>query len=104
MYQLTKRNINIEKLLSLDRLKDIELKDKNLIMMTAVVEGLAEKEGANKEKFAEILIKLKGRFFELYKIEDDTFSRVILNLDNEILVSFYKLFRKDIEAQFPNPF
>lgn len=52
LYQLTKRNINIEKLLSLDRLKDIELKDKNLVMMAVVLEGLAEREGANKEKFA----------------------------------------------------
>lgn len=41
IYHLSKRNINVEKLLSVDRLKEIELKDKNLIMMTSILESLA---------------------------------------------------------------
>lgn len=82
LYQLSKRNINVEKLLSLDRLNEIELKDKNLIMMTAVLEGLSEREGPNKAHYTEVLAKLKARFFELYKIEDETFTRLVFNMDN----------------------
>lgn len=44
-------------------LEEIELRDKNLVMMATVIEDLAEREGPNKEKFVEILAKVKGRFF-----------------------------------------
>jgi hypothetical protein len=40
---LSNRNINVEKFLSLDKLKDIELKDKNIVMMASIIEKLSEK-------------------------------------------------------------
>ncbi len=50
--------------------------------MTAVLEGLSEREGPNKAHYTEVLAKLKARFFELYKIEDETFTRLVFNMDN----------------------
>lgn len=48
IYQLSNRRINVEKLLSLDRLKEIELKDKSLVMMSSIVNQMAERDGPNK--------------------------------------------------------
>jgi hypothetical protein len=55
------------------------------------------------KSFAEFLVKLKERFFSLYKVEDDSFAKLIFSLSPELIESLSKSMRKEIEEKYPNP-
>jgi hypothetical protein len=46
---------------------------------------------------------LKDRFFELYKVEDESFSKLVFSLENNLLPHLVRLFRKDYDSKFPSP-
>lgn len=104
LYVLAKRGINLEKLLDIEKMKESELRDKNLVMMAAIVESIAEREGAKKEECKELLNKTKERFLQNYKVEDEGISKLVNSLDSELVETLYKVFRKEIETNLPNPF
>lgn len=71
--------------------------------MAFIVDKLAEKEGPNKEMYKEVLGKPKERFFELYKVEDDSFSKLIFSLIPEHIESLNQTFRRQFDSKLPNP-
>lgn len=77
--------------------KEIEVKEKNLIMLIFIIESIVEQNPSDKQKYAEHLGKMKARFFELYKVEDDSFSKLMTSIPNDLIETLIRGLRREIE-------
>jgi hypothetical protein len=104
LHALAKKRINVEKIANFETDKDTEVKDRNLIMMIFITYSIVEQKNTVVDKsYAEFLVKLKERFFSLYKVEDDSFAKLIFSLSPELIESLNRSMRREIEAKYPNP-
>ena len=97
LHALAKRRVNIQKITNIDLAKEIEVKDKNLIMLIFIIESIVEQNPSDKQKYAEHLAKMKARFFELYKVEDDSFSKLMTSIPNDLIETLNRGLRREIE-------
>lgn len=104
LHALAKKRINVEKIANFETGKEIEVKDRNLVMMIFITYSIVEQKNTVVDKsFAEFLIKLKEKFFSLYKVEDDSFAKLLFSLSPELVESLNRSMRREIEEKYPNP-
>jgi hypothetical protein len=104
LHALAMKRINVEKIANFEMGKEIEVKDRNLVMIIFITYSIVEQKNTVVDKsFAEFLIKLKERFFSMYKVEDDSFAKLLFSLSPEFVKSLNKSMRREIEEKYPNP-
>jgi hypothetical protein len=104
LHALAKRRINVEKIANFDMVRELEVKDKHLVMMIFITESIVEQKDTVVDKsFVEFLVKLKERFFSLYKVEDDSFAKLIFSLTPDLIATLSRSMRKEFEEKMPNP-